>query len=201
MPLLPSEPFVFPDDLFSSDVESGESASGSWWVLHTKPRVEKALARRFLARKLPYFLPIYKRQWRNRGRQFAAHLPLFPGYVFLQGDADARLCALESNQVVRILPVPDPVRLRDDLARVYRMMQAGLLMAPEEQLQPGTPVEIVSGALTGMTGQILRRGTQMRFFVEVQMLRCGVSVEIEGWMIRVLHMRSPLTAANKTILV
>jgi transcription antitermination factor NusG len=81
------------------------------------------------------------------------------------------------------------------------MMQAGMLLAPEEQLQPGAAVQIVAGPLAGLEGKILQRGKQMRFFVEVQLLRQGVSVEIEGWMIRVLHMRSPLTAANKTILV
>ena len=77
-------------------------------------------------------------------------------------------------------------RLREDLARVYRMMQAGMLLSPEEELQPGASVEIVAGPLAGLEGKILRRGRQLRFFVEVQLLQRGVSIEIEGWMIRLL---------------
>jgi transcriptional antiterminator RfaH len=185
MPLLPLEPFVSPTDLFNNP-PAAESAPGCWWVLHTRPRAEKSLARRFLARNLSFFLPLYQHQWRNRGRLFRAHMPLFPGYIFLRGDAEARLQALETNQVVRTLTVVDDAQLREDLARVYRMMQAGMLLSPEEQLQPGAAVEIVAGPLAGLEGKILRRGRQLRFFVEVHLLQRGVSIEIEGWMIRLL---------------
>jgi hypothetical protein len=185
MPLLPLEPYVSPVDLFSNP-PAPEFDPGCWWVLHTRPRAEKSLARRFLARNLSFFLPLYQHQWRNRGRLFRAHMPLFPGYIFLRGDVEARLHALETNQVVRTLTVVDDAQLRDDLARVYRMMQAGMLLSPEELLQPGAPVEIVAGPLAGLEGKILRRGKQLRFFVEVHLLQRGVSIEIEGWMIRLL---------------
>lgn len=200
MPLLPMETYVAPNDLFSNP-SILEIDSSDWWVLHTRPRAEKSLARHFLARDLSFFLPLYQHQWRNRGRLFRAHLPLFPGYIFLRGDADARRSALETNQVARTLPVADPTHLRTDLLRVYRMMQAGMLLAPEEQLLPGTPVEIVAGPLAGLEGKIIQRGKQMRFFVEVQLLRQGVSVEIEGWMIRLLNGRSTSAAANKPVLI
>jgi transcriptional antiterminator RfaH len=176
---------VYPDDLLSNSA-AGSLDTASWWVLHTRPRAEKSLARRFLARNLSFFLPLYQHQWRSRGRLFRAHMPLFPGYIFLRGDAEARLHALETNQVVRTLAVPDLAQLQADLARVYRMMQAGMLLAPEEQLQPGAPVEIVAGPLAGLQGKIIRRGKQLRFFVEVHLLQRGVSLEIEGWMIRLL---------------
>lgn len=200
MPLLPMETYLAPDDLFSQPAAL-EADSSEWWVLHTRPRAEKSLARHFVARNLSFFLPLYQHQWRNRGRLFRAHLPLFPGYIFLRGDADARRAALESNQVARTLPVTDTAQLRADLSRVYRMMQAGMLLAPEEQLQPGAAVEIVAGPLTGLEGKIIQRGKQMRFFVEVTLLQQGVSVEIEGWMIRLLSTRSTSTPANKGELI
>lgn len=200
MPVLPMESYVAPDDLFS-DPMALESDSSEWWVLHTRPRAEKSLARHFLARELSFFLPLYQHQWRNRGRLFRAHLPLFPGYIFLRGDADTRRSALETNQVARTLPVTDTAQLRADLTRVYRMMQAGMLLAPEEQLQPGAAVEIVAGPLAGLEGKIIQRGKQMRFFVEVHLLQQGVSVEIEGWMIRLLNTRSTSTATNKSVLI
>ncbi len=185
MPLLPLETFVSPADLFSNP-PAAESDSACWWVLHTRRCAEKSLARRFLARNLSFFLPLYRHEWRNRGRLFRAHMPLFPGYIFLRGGAEARLQALETNQVVRTLSGVEEAQLSDDLARVYRMMQAGMLLSPEEQLQPGAAVTIVAGPLAGLEGKILRRGRQLRFFVEVHLLQRGVSIEIEGWMIRLL---------------
>jgi transcriptional antiterminator RfaH len=186
MPLLPMEPYIAPDDLLDTPATQ-EGDSACWWVLHTRPRAEKSLARRFLACNLSFFLPLYQHQWRSRGRLFRSHMPLFPGYLFLRGDAEARRRALETNQVVSTLPVTDLARLQADLARVYRMMQAGMLLAPEEQLRPGAAVEIVAGPLAGLEGKILRRGKELRFFVEVRLLQRGVSVEIGGWMIRLLH--------------
>lgn len=185
MPLLPLEPYIAPDDLLDPPIIP-EADAASWWVLHTRPRAEKSLARHFLARNLSFFLPLYQRQWRSRGRLFRSYMPLFPGYIFLNGDAQTRLYALETNQVVHALPVVDPDRLRADLVRVHRMMQAGMLLAPEERLYPGTAVEVVAGPLAGLEGKILRRGKELRFFVEVRLLQCGVSVEVEGWMIRPL---------------
>lgn len=201
MPLLPMETHVSPDDLFSNPAAL-ESDSSEWWVLHTRPRAEKSLARHFVARNLSFFLPLYQHQWRNRGRLFRAYMPLFASYIFLRGDAESRRSALETNQVVRAIPVSDTEQLRGDLGRVYRMMQAGMLLAPEEQLQPGAAVEIVAGPLTGLEGKIIQRGKQMRFFVEVRLLQRGVSVEIEGWMIRLLNTtRSNCTATNSCVLV
>src|SRR5207244_383929 len=94
MPILPLEPFVFPEHLFDKPDDIDQVEDGRWWVLHTRPRAEKTLARRLLGRNLPFFLPLYKRQWRSNGRSFKAHLPLFSGYVFLFGNSLARLQAL-----------------------------------------------------------------------------------------------------------
>lgn len=198
MPLLPMEPHVSPEDLLSNPAVL-ETDSADWWVLHTRPRAEKSLARHCLARNLSFFLPLYQHQWRKRGRLFRAHMPLFPSYIFLRGDAETRQSVLESNQVVRAIPVHDTAQLRADLARVYRMMQAGMLLAPEDQLQPGAAVEIVAGPLAGLEGKIIQRGKQMRFYVEVRLLQRGVSVEIEGWMIRLQNAGSAGTSANKCV--
>jgi transcriptional antiterminator RfaH len=183
MPLLPLEPFVYPEELLTAHAEGLDSV-GRWLVLHTRPRTEKALARRLLNRGVSYFLPLYERKWRSRGRMLSSHLPLFPGYVFLHGDEEARLHALETNLVARWLPVPDQARLHQDLARVYRLIVAEAALTPEDRLLPGTPVEIIQGPLAGLEGTVIRRGKQLTVFVEVQFLQRGVSVEIESWMLQ-----------------
>jgi transcription antitermination factor NusG len=194
MPLLTLESFLFPDDLFSSgDIERGHA--GDWWVLHTRPRVEKTLARRFLDRQIPFFLPLYDRQWRKRGRLFLSHLPLFPGYLFVRGSGQVRLAALETNQVARVIPVPDQAQLHADLGRIYRLVTSGKTLIPEQRLIPGSWVEIISGALEGLEGKIIRSSKGLKLFVEVQFLQRGVSVEIESSMIQPSS-RQHMTAAS-----
>jgi transcriptional antiterminator RfaH len=188
MPLLPLETYLAPENLLDrSAVEL--SALGQWWVLHTRPRAEKTLARKFLGRGLAFYLPLYQRQWRTRGRLFSSHLPLFPGYVFLHGDAHARLQALETNAVVRFLPVADQPQLQEDLVRVHRLIASGAPLTPEGQLRPGSCVEVVAGPFAGMQGKVLKVGKRLKFLVEVRFLQQGVSVEVDGWMIRSLRER------------
>jgi transcriptional antiterminator RfaH len=153
-------------------------------VLHTRPRAEKPLARHCFTRSLSFFLPLYRHQWRKHHRSFTSYLPLFPGYLFLQGDNDMRLHALESTLIAHVLPVADGLQLRSDLQRVQRLIQADMPLTAEQRLQPGSPVAIVHGPLVGLEGTLLRRGKKWHFIVEVQMLQCGVSVELEGWMLR-----------------
>lgn len=181
MPLLNLEPYVFPQNLFTEGVPAGD-----WWALHTRPRAEKALARKLLARGAAFFLPLYHRQWRTGGRLRSSYLPLFPGYMFLHGESQARLRALETNLVVRALEVEDQARLHEELKRVYQLVVSGAPLSPEDRLQPGTAVEVISGPLAGMTGKIVRRGKQLRFFVEVEILKCGVSIEMESRLFRPL---------------
>jgi transcriptional antiterminator RfaH len=182
MPLLAEEPVVFPPNLF----EGGEtSADDRWWVLHTRPRAEKTLARQLFTRQISYFLPQYQRNWRYRGRRLSSYLPVFSGYVFLFGDPDARVRAVETNLVANTLTVVDQDQLYQDLRRVHQLIASGLPLAPEARLLPGEPVEVVSGPFTGMEGKILQRN-KMRFVVEVRFLQQGVSVDMEGWMIRPL---------------
>jgi transcriptional antiterminator RfaH len=183
MPLLELEPFKFPNDLLEAPAEWQQTAA-RWWVLHTRPRAEKSLARRLLRFNIPFFLPLYKKQWRSRGRVLQSHNPLFPGYLFIHGDELSRGTALKTNLVARSLDVKDQIRLEQDLSRIHHLMATGLPLTPEEQLLPGTLVEITSGPLSGLTGTILRRGKQWKVFVEVQFLQRGVSVEMECWSVR-----------------
>jgi transcriptional antiterminator RfaH len=190
MPVLPLEPFVNPAELFSQtpDLERGPSR---WWVLHTRPRAEKVLARNLLQRGSSFFLPLFQRDRRIRGRLVSSHLPLFPGYLFLLGDDQARIQALTTNTVAQTLVVEDQQQLHADLTRVYRLMASGAPMVPENRLEPGTWVDIIDGPLAGLEGKITRRGKRLRFFIEVHFLHRGASVEVESWMIAPKHVADP----------
>jgi transcriptional antiterminator RfaH len=182
MPLLDREPMVFPDHLLRSEFESVKDA-GNWWLLYTKPRMEKAISRSLLAREMGFFLPLYERRWRKGGRAFHSYLPLFPSYLFLFGDEKSRFAALETKQVVQMQRVEDQAQLHRELMAVYQLVSSDAPLLPEERLQPGTPVEVVAGPFKGLHGKFIRRGAEKRLLVEVQMLQCGVSVEVESWMI------------------
>ena len=192
MPLLRAEPNLYPETLFTDPMPV--DASARWWVLYTRARAEKSLARQLHGRRIAFYLPLYKSTWNHNGRHRSSHLPLFPGYVFLFGGDDARLAALETNLLTSTIPVAEQERLYSDLLRVERLAGGPVPVAPECDFATGEPVVIESGPFQGMTGKILRRGQQTRFVVEIELLRRGVSVEFEGWLLR------PLTASSASAL-
>ena len=179
MPRLNLEPQVYPEGLFSEEV-----ADGQWWVLHTRPRAEKSVARKLRERRQSIFSPVYEHLSRKGGRIRSSFLPVFPGYVFLLGDLEARHLALETNQVARVLTPPDQPQMWKDLRRINTLVTSGESLDPIDRLVPGAEVEITAGPFAGVEGKVVRVGKQLRLFVELRFLQRGVSVEVEKWMVR-----------------
>jgi transcription antitermination factor NusG len=188
MPLLAPEPIIHPEDLFA---ESPSRTSCVWWPFFTQARAEKSLARRLRERDVAYFLPLTRRRWKRNCRVFNSFLPLFPGYVFVFGDVNARLAALQTNLVVRCLDVPDQQVLHADLARVHRLLAGGQPLTTEDRLLPGQKVVVTHGPFVGLEGTVLRRDEELRFVVEVQLLHQGVSLAVEDWMFTLAESAAP----------
>jgi transcription antitermination factor NusG len=183
MPLLDAEPRAFPDSMFSAP-DALAALGGQWWVLYTRARMEKALARKLRAKEIPFYLPLYEQTWKSSGRKRTSYLPLFAGYVFLYGDESARLAALETNLLCTTFKVPDQERLYADLCRVERVLGGSSLVTPETEIPVGAMVELTTGSFRGLTGKVVRRGDQTRLVVEVEFLRRGVSIEVDEWTLR-----------------
>jgi transcriptional antiterminator RfaH len=166
-----------------------EASGRSWWVLHTKPRQEKSLARQLRKGGVPFYLPVVARRCLVGSRVRHSHVPLFSGYVFLLGDRDERVTALSTGRVVRALDVPDQQGLWRDLRQISRLIAAGVPITPEQRLTPGALVEIRTGPLAGLTGTILRTASGRRFVVRVDFIQQGASVLLDDF-----HL-APLDAA------
>lgn len=187
MPILSKEVYVWPEALLSENEPLGDR-DDCWWVLHTRPRTEKVIARRLLSDRVPFFLPLYERRHRYRNGSVVSYLPLFPGYVFLRGTNETRLRGLDTSLVARCLNVPqqEQSQLSVDLSRFYELMRTGASMFPEERLLPGTMVEITCGALKNFRGKIVRRSGGLKLIVMLNLLQRAVSVEIDESMIQVV---------------
>ncbi|MGF1579348.1 MAG: transcription termination/antitermination NusG family protein [Gemmataceae bacterium] len=182
-----SEYLLHPEKLFDVEFhELPDHHEERWWVLHTHPRAEKALARKFLQLGLSFFLPLYERVSRSSKRPTKAKHPLFPGYIFLRGDQEARLSALKTNQIVSVLPVVDQNRLHSDLRQVYHLVCGREAVHPVANLEAGQPVRIIAGGFAGFEGMLVDTKNGLRFCVEVQFLKQGVSIEVERWMLHPL---------------
>lgn len=181
MPILASETNLFPANLL--DGLTIEPSDRRWWAVYTKSRQEKSLARQLLALELPFYLPLIPKVSNIGGRRMKSLLPLFGGYLFLYASDDERMRALETNRIAHLWSAPRVDELTRDLQSVRTLIDSGVPLTTEGQLQSGRRVRVKSGALEGLEGIVLSRRGEDRLLVAVQFLQQGVSVQIKDYLL------------------
>jgi transcriptional antiterminator RfaH len=181
MPILADQPDLYPATLL--DELPAERADRCWWVLYTKARQEKAVARDLYVRGIPFYLPTVKQPSVRRGRRRLYQAPMFSGYVFLYGSEQERIGTLTTNRVSRVLTVPAPDRLLFDLRQLRRLIDSGAPLTIESLLAPGHRVRVRQGPLMGMEGAVIARRGGYRLLIAVDFLQQGASIEIEDFLL------------------
>ena len=174
MTTINNPPIISPDDVELTQF------SGTWWVAHTKPRQEKALAMDLFRSGRTYFAPMYEAVRRSKGRSWKSVLLLFPGYVFLCGTDVDRLFALQTNRIANVIEVPDQTELIAELSQIHKLLESGLVVSSHSSLQKGTICRIRTGPLGGLEGRIERHKGKARFVVNVSILGQAAMVEIDA---------------------
>src|SRR5262245_11353696 len=100
MPILDWEPPLWPENLLDQELVNGSKSAPHWWALHVRPRSEKMLARKLLARRVSYYLPQHEHRKTYQRRIVASRVPVFPGYIFVCGDDAAFEFASTAREVV-----------------------------------------------------------------------------------------------------
>lgn len=177
MPILTKESECFPEDLLTSAAAT-DWDNRCWWVLHTRPRAEKALARKLRGLSIQHYLPQYERQYRRQRRLIRSYLPLFPGYLFARATPEERGAACLAQQVAGVLAVHDQETFHQQLRSIETLVSSGSEIAPEERLEAGDRAEIIAGPFKGREGTVLRRGGRLRLLVALDFLEKGASVEV-----------------------
>ncbi len=178
MPILAREPELYPDDLLDRP-ETGTEATHRWWVVHTRPRQEKTLARFLTDKHIAHYVPQLEHKTRSpQGRIRIAYVPMFTSYGFVYVTPEERLKTLDIPATAHLLEVQDGRQLTFDLKQIRRLSLTGKLLTPEDRLEPGMQVRITSGPFEGFEGRILKRRTGDHLLVMVNYLQRGISVEL-----------------------
>lgn len=183
MPILPAE-----DDLFPANLLEITEEDGQWWALYTLSRQEKQLMRKLKEVGIGFYSPMIPRRYRSpAGRIRVSHTPLFPNYVFVQGDNDIRYQAVCTGHVSRCIEVDDAPQLITDLRQIRDLIAIGEPLTPEARLEIGDRVRIRSGQFAGFEGMIIRRQNETRLVIDVKFMNQGASVLLEDCQVELLE--------------
>jgi transcription antitermination factor NusG len=176
---------LFPEHLLDEpgEIPAFEPGDRHWWVVYTKSRQEKSLARELLKYEVPFYLPQVKNTTIVKGRRRTTFMPLFTGYVFMLADEAERVRALTTNRISRTLNVEETEQLILDLRQIKRLIESDAPLTIERRLAPGQKVRIKQGALMGMEGTVLLRRGETRLLVAVNFLQQGASIEVQDYLL------------------
>ena len=153
-----------------------------WFGLRTRSNQEKTAARVLEGKGFEHYLPVYRNISRWSDRVVDQQRPLFPGYLFCRFDAKKRLPIITTPGVVSILgfgnepaPIPD-----HEIDAIHAILNSGLPAEPCPFLREGQRVRVVRGCLEGVEGILLKKKTQWRMIVGIEMIQRSLAVEVDG---------------------
>lgn len=156
-------------------------ASGhNWYAVFTVPQNEKSVVKHLHLREIESFLPTYEsvRVWKNRQRMKIV-LPLFPNYLFVNINSRGRAKVLQTPGVLHIVGngkenhrIPEPE---------IELLRSGLLgqrIEPYRELVVGEKVRIKNGVMQGVYGTLVRKGSDLRFVLTLELINQHAAVQV-----------------------
>jgi transcriptional antiterminator NusG len=157
-----------------------------WFAVRVRSNQERTAIAHLRERGYQQFAPCYKseRRWSDRKKEIDQYL--FPGYIFCRFDPGDRLAVLTAPGVVDLVGfgrTPEPVS-DQEIERVRRMIESGLLVTPYPFLNVGQTVLIERGPLTGLEGILVEAKGRHRLVVSINLLQRSVSAEVDRHSVR-----------------
>lgn len=153
-----------------------------WYAAYTYANHEKRVAEQFRLRSVQHFFPTYKtiRRWKDRKVQL--QMPLFPGYIFVCLALVDRLKVLTVPSVARLVGFSgQPVALPEsEILALKTCLTAGISAEPYPYLIAGKRVRIISGALAGYEGNLVRHRGQSRVVISIELISQSAAVEVDA---------------------
>ena len=144
--------------------------SRTWYVLHVKPRTEKAVNDHLAILRVFHYLPLVRKETKVQRRKVVRFLPVFPGYVFTRLSPDERMTILRTQHIVRTIEVTDPRRMIHQLRQIEHASRLPTDLKLVESFAEGEYVRVVSGPLRGVEGLVKRVGAQTSLVLTVDIL-------------------------------
>jgi transcription antitermination factor NusG len=161
-------------------VGSIRELTGRWWVAHTRPRNEKAFAWDLHRDNVSYYLPMIRRTLFSGGRRRKSLVPLFASYVFINGDEQSRLLALQTNRICSLIPIDDQSQFQTELADIERVLRSDASVDPVPFAVVGKLVRVARGPFKGIIGRVIRRDEITRLVMSVSILAQGAEMDIDA---------------------
>lgn len=178
-----------------------------WYAVYTKHQHEKSAAASLSSKGMETFVPLHRQTHRWKDRNQVVFVPLFPCYVFVRSNMERKADILRTPGVFWLVGSGGYASriLSQELEAIRIAVNSPKSVEPYPFLQSGDRVRVLSGALSGVEGILVRSKSQHRLVLSVQLLKQSAVVEVDTDMIGRIdeevktQIHSRLTSGGHTI--
>ena len=161
----------------------------SWFALYVKSRSEKKVAAEFELLGIDYYLPLIKllKQWSDRKKW--VHEPLFKSYIFVHIHPAEYYEVLKVNHVVKYISFEGKaveIPPQQIEAIKYYLEDEEPEIISEENWQKGQNVEIISGNMTGLIGELVDVKKKHRVRIRIEAVNQIIHIQIPKTKLRII---------------
>ena len=156
------------------------SVPKKWFVLQAKPRTEALVYKQIFGKGIKAFLPQVEkvRIWSDRKKKVS--VPLFPGYVFVYGDEEERIRAIENTSgAIRYIFFegrPAEIRSREIKLIEDSLKEPEKITLEEKRISKGDDVIVTHGIFKGMKGKVNEFRGNYKLTVNLEELSYSFSI-------------------------
>jgi len=170
---------IIPDEIKKLIQQNKEE--DKWYALYTRPRAEKQVYNRLIENGVVTFLPLQKtyRMWSDRKK--LVEKPLLSSYIFVKTKSKHFPDVYKTQGIVKFVtfeghPASIPQKQIDNLRLLINSDEE--IEVSSEKFAQGDNVEVVSGSLVGLTGELIKIGSKNRVVVRIDRLDQNLILKI-----------------------
>ncbi len=159
-----------------------------WFAVYTKYKREKIVHKQLTDKGIHCFLPLQKvtRYYTRKIKHL--ELPLISCYVFVKIIKDQYVPVLETSDVVNFVKISkNLISIPEHEINILRQVvgeQVDMELVQGNKLETGDWVEIISGRLVGLKGQLLEQRSNKNFVIALERLGYSLYMQVDPKMLR-----------------
>lgn len=158
-----------------------------WYAVYTRPRSEKLVFSRLMEAGIETYLPLQKtyRVWSDRKK--LVEKPLLSSYIFVKIARQNFPAVYIINGVVKFVSFEgQPVAIPQKQIDVLRLLidSNAEIEVTSERFAPGDNVEVISGSLIGLQGELIKTGSRNRVLIRIDKLDQNLMLKIPKTFLR-----------------
>lgn len=153
----------------------------NWYAVYVKSRTEKKVAVEFEIDGVDFYLPLMKKlkQWSDRKKWIEE--PLFRSYIFVHIEQQQYYVVLQTQNVVKYVSFEGkavPIRKEQIEAVRYYLNEKDPENIDNQIWEEGQKVEIISGSMTGLRGELIDVKGKKKVKVEIEVVGKTLLIQI-----------------------